>query len=484
MTIANALLEATSSCPRKYSASLITKKQVSAIAKNNANIADRSRTTLPPLPPCHCASRHLREIILSRCHIGDEGACAIANAISNSCTSSLKTLDLSSNSITGMGASSLADCMVTCYSLGSTGNSGRNIETLVLSSNPIGTTGAFALANALGGERSEGGQNQKMMTDVASANRTEFDNSLGFCSLKNLHVSGCQLNDDDAVMLGNALLPQESSGLPSLPPTNKLILLNLHKNNITLKGMEFLYSVIHNKSPDPTKHRTANDSDLQHLQSVYCQSNHIIELGVIVDYGTRDFNYGNFFDQEEDEELLVDIRNIEMSGMEPTERVEQLKLRMVEKLLLQKKMMHDMSINRQCALALKNIDGCSQTPNSTSEKQQNQILRAAAWRKISQVLEEKLRPCPMVLPRRQDEYGKYLDDDFLGISSLQYVVPMSSTIRHYFTALDLNLSPLLLSWMNNHLHSKEALAMVFDIVTSRPGVCDFHCANDTNSEKL
>mmetsp|Transcript_20544 Transcript_20544/g.43131 ORF Transcript_20544/g.43131 Transcript_20544/m.43131 type:complete len:213 (-) Transcript_20544:4-642(-) len=61
MTIANALLETSSSCPRKYSASLITKKQVSAIAKNNANIADRSRTTLQPLPPCHCMQAGILE---------------------------------------------------------------------------------------------------------------------------------------------------------------------------------------------------------------------------------------------------------------------------------------------------------------------------------------------------------------------------------------------------------------------------------------
>jgi hypothetical protein len=217
-------------------------------------------TAIPRRLPCQGPSKFLREIVLSRCHIRDEGACAMAHAISISCTSSLKSLDLSSNDITGAGATCIANCVVTS-NLGSCGGDGCNIETLVLSMNPIGSMGASALANALRGRHSECLSPQGLLEITSGSSQQDLSsntagNTMGYCSLKNLHVSGCELNDKSAIALGKALLQPNSlseTGLPSSPPprTNDLMLLNIHGNQITSKGMEFLYSIIDNHSPHP-----------------------------------------------------------------------------------------------------------------------------------------------------------------------------------------------------------------------------------------
>jgi len=484
---------------------------------NDSSGTNDSRSALPS-PPRRCPSQHLREIVLSRCHIGDDGACAIAHAISSSCTSSLKTLDLSSNNITGIGVTCLANCMVARSStaLGSCGGYGCNVETLVLSSNPILTVGAFALANALGGQRSDPLHHGRMADRELSASSTPTNVAPGFCSLKHLHVSGCQLNDDDAILFGNALAPRclhsqqmevnergadspQSVGtdddeiidvnLPSLPPTNNLIFLNLHGNHITMRGMEFLYSVIHNSSPNPTtENSTADDySDLHCLQSLYCRSNHTIELGIIVDYGTRDYNYGNFFDQEEDEQLLTNIRTYEMTGTPESNNVDidQLRILMMRKWLLKEKMMRDLCINRQCALALENVSVVTIQPSSGEptvsmqpKEARQQILRVAGWEKIAQVLEEQLRPRSITLPRRQDEYGKYIEgDDFLGLVDLLCGGTMCTSFGSRVTSLDLNVFPFLFSWLNQHGRCPSALAIVFDVISSNPDVCGFHSAD-------
>jgi len=483
--------------------------QSSVAIKNVANDSSGTNdcsSALPPTPspPSGCPSQHLRGIVLSRCHIGDDGACAIAHALSSSCTTSLKTLDLSSNNITGIGVTCLANCMVarTITALGSCGGYGCNVETLVLSSNPILTVGAFALANALGGQRSECPLHHGRVADgELSASSTLTNAAPGFCSLKHLHVSGCQLNDDDAILLGNRLVPRCShsqqmeistdddiidADLPSLPPTNNLMFLNLHGNRITMRGMEFLYSVIHNSSPNPTtENRTADDgSDLHCLQSLYCRSNHTIELGIIVDYGTRDYNYGNFFDQEEDEQLLTNIRTYEITGSSESNNFDMDKLRilMMRKWLLKEKMMRDLRINRQCALALENLSVTAMKSSSgepTARMQPNEarqkILRVAGWEKIAQVLEEQICPFSITLPRRQDEYGKYIEgDDFLGLVDLLCGGSMCTSFGSRVTGLDLKVFPFLFSWLNQHGRYPSALAIVFDVISANLDVCGFH----------
>ena len=80
--------------------------------------------------------------------------------------------------------------------------------------------------------------------------------------------------------------------------------LDLNRNRITTRGMEFLYSVIHQYGGGGSQFSSDSDStnynSMHSMQSLYCQSNHTIDLGLTVDYGMRDFNYGIFFDQEED----------------------------------------------------------------------------------------------------------------------------------------------------------------------------------------
>jgi len=185
----------------------------------------------------------------------------------------------------------------------------------------------------------------------------------------------------------------------------------------------------------------------------------------------------------------MNMRNYETPGTESNVDIEQLKTLMMQKLLLKEKMMHDLHINRQCALALENVSVSpvmsDQPPihimqsSTTPKEKRQQILCAAAWKKIAQVLLEKLNPRPITLPRRQDEYGKYLDeDDFLGLGHLQCDGAISPTSRNHTNTLDLNIFPLLFLWVNQHFHRPSALAMVFDIVCENPDVCGFHSARD------
>ena len=454
------------------------------------SLEEEDNATLPRPLTCGCPGRYLRQIILSRCHIEDDGACALAHAISNICSPYLKALDLSSNNITGIGATCLANLCVlgSCDALGL----GCGIQTMVLSSNPILSVGALAFANALMGRRSECGECHQ---------RDDNDNAAGFCSLKNLHVSGCRLGDEDAMVLGRSLLPNSSdsryyirskevmlpnqqsddvhSMLPSLPKTNALKLLNLHSNCITLEGMEYLYSTVCASSPDRAESDTAADDFHSHcLQSLYCQSNHTVELGVIVDYETRDYCHGVFFDQEEDAKLLVDIKNYEMMGTEPEVDIEQLKALMIQKLLLKQKMMHALSINRQCSAALDNAsssdESCCVHEHSLSDERRQRILCAAASKKITQLIEEKLRPSSLTLPRRQDEYGIYIEeDDFLGLHSISDGRPVVTTVGKEFTCFETNKFPLIFSWINAHFHYPTALAVVFDILCQNPDVCNY-----------
>ena len=421
---------------------------------NNTEISMSTRCVSISTPP----NSHLREIILSRCHIGDDGTCSLAHAISNT-RLSLKTLDLSSNDITGVGVTCLANCVVTAQR---EGERSSRIDTLVLSSNFISSDGVAALANALKGEYTKYPSKEEESTEEEEET---IQKSVGFCSLKQLHISGCQLNDDDAMVLGNALLPCSQSE-PALPTTNGLVLLNLHRNGITIKGMEFLYSVIHNWSSPQNE---TDDDCLHPIQSLYCQSNHAIELGVIVDYGTRDHNYGTFFYQDEDEQLLMNMKYYEMTGIVPsTINVDEMKQLMVKKLMLKEKMMNALEINRQCAMAFdeaKSLETLQQTPR--------QILCTAARSKITHALQEKLQPSTVTLPRRQDEYGKFLDNekDILDVNNLK---PKCSTIGEQFSSLDLNVFPQLLGFINRHIQPPKALAMVFDILRESPDVCSFH----------
>ena len=417
--------------------------------------------------PCRCPTSQLREIILSRCHIGDDGTCSLAHAISNTCLF-LKTLDLSSNDITGVGVTCLANCVVTAQR---EGERSSRIDTLVLSSNSISSDGVAALANALKGEYSKYPINEEESTEEDAPS---IQKSVGFCSLKQLHLSGCQLNDEDAMVLGNALLPHCPQSEPALSTTDGLVLLNLHRNRITINGMEFLYSVIHNWSSP--QNETDGDSNLHPTQSLYCQSNHTIELGVIVDYGTRDHNYGNFFDQAEDEQLLLNMRNYEMTGTVPsTANVDEMKQLMVKKIILKEKMMNALEINRQCAMVLQNFSKTSNDAKSLETLQQTpqEILCTAARSKITHALEEKLQPSTVTLPRRQDEHGKFLDNekDILDVNNLK---PKCSTVGEQFSSLDLNVFPQLLGFINRHIQPPKALAMVFDILRESPDVCSFH----------
>ena len=311
----------------------------------------------------------------------------------------------------------------------------------------------MALANALKGKYS-------------NYQSKEEESTAGFCSLKQLHMSGCQLNDDDAMVLGNALLPHCSQSEPTLPTTNSLVLLNLHRNCITINGMELLYSVIHNSSP---QNGTDDDSELHPIQSLYCQSNHTIELGVIVDYGTCD--YGNFFDQAEDEQLLLNMRTYEMTGSVPsTLDVDDMKQLMVKKLMLKDKMMNALEINRQCTMALENVSKTSDeaTLLETSQQTPQQILCAAARSKVTTLLEEKLYPNAVTLPRRQDLDN---EQDILDINNLQ---PKCTKVGEQFRSLDLNVFPQLLGFINRHIHPLKAMAIVFYILRESPDVCSFN----------
>lgn len=479
--IARAMEEGCAGCSH-HNVSRSSNAQESIGGSNANEIAGITHDTLPIISsPCQCPSQHLREIILSRCHIGDDGACTLAHALSNSFTPSLKTLDLSSNNITGVAVACLANCLV-AGDLGSCGGFGSNIDTLVLSSNPILSMGANALANALKGRRSECLFHQKNLSDEASES-TMHSSAGGFCSLKKLHVSGCQLNDEDAIVLGSSLLPGHSHSEPKIcdkDSTNNLKLLNLHGNCITMKGMEFLYTVVHNSSSKPSNNNKIDGGSAQDcIQSLFSQSNHTIELGVIADYGTRDYNYGHFFDQEEDEQILADMKQYEIIGTEPF-GIEQLKALMVEKWILKENMMHSLQINQHCSSALEHVsasspDEMNTMPNLSHDEQgkRKQILWAGARKKIAHLLEEMLHPSPISLPRRQDEYGKYIDNNNRPHVS-QCVRPVAPTIGKHFTKYNSNVIPQILCWINHHFHHPTALAMAFDILRDNPDICGFH----------
>jgi len=483
--IASAIEEGCSVCPENHCHSTNTKEGMSRCKSDVVNISAIVARDAPPLPSfmsCRCP-RNLQEIVLPRCHIGDEGACALAHAISISCAS-LKTLDLSFNNIAGTGATCLANCTVMHrrpqeppYYLGLFGDGGCSIESLGLSSNPITSVGASALASALKGYRLKCESQAKELCREAPTNSSqEANGAAGFCSLKYLHLSGCKLKDEDAQMLGNALLPHvadlddNGEAEPASSATNNLMVFNLNGNHITTRGMESLYSVIHHY-PDHKSRRKSNarndDSGLPCLQSLYSKSNHTIDLGVIVDYGTRDYNYGNFFDQEEDEQLLVSMKHYEMTGIKPKGvQIEQLKALMIHKCFLKEKMMNDLHINRECAIALE----------GASIEKRRQILCSSARKKINLVLEEKLHSHIITLPRRQDEYGKYLDEcDSLGLSLYPVRVCYEvSSIGKHFTSLELNIFPQVFSWINRHVHQPIRVAMLFGILCENPAVCGFH----------
>ena len=531
--VAHAMAEGQASCPLNYSRASSHSLQVFGSSGDEDCMDDTTggmgRPSPPPLP-CLCPSRNLTEITLSQCHIGDEGASAIASALSSSCnTLSLKTLDLSSNDITGVGVTNLAKCTVmsSCESVGSTRGTltarplppGCSIDTLVLSVNRIGSVGVLALASALQGYHYSGCNQQPQQQECDTTQST-----LGCCSLKTLQLCGCQLNDDDAIVLGESLLPHQQysksssqlsslvgddAALPSMPPRNGLMHLDLNRNRITTRGMEFLYSVIHQNGGGGSQ--CTGDSDytnynsMHSMQSLYCQSNHTIELGLTVDYGTRDYNFGIFFDQEEDEQLLKKLRQCEVASRSESttttlaHNVEHLKHLMMRKWMLKEKIMKDLLINKQClsaiekmtpsttatkkctkgtSLALSTIyEDAKPVPNREKE-QRKRILWAAAQTKVTQEIQTMVRLTPIALPRRQDDSGERIDnDDYLGLKELmdeENSGVTSTSIGECFHGIDLNVFPRNFAWMNQRFDRPTALAIVFDSLRNNADLCGFH----------
>ncbi len=191
-----------------------------------------------------------------------------------------------------------------------------------------------------------------------------------------------------------------------------------------------------------------------------------------MDYGTRDYHYGTFFDQREDEQLLLTMREYEMQGVVPDDAdIDHLKALMRQKLVLKDRMMHDLRINQQCASAMKNLcEPAAFDDNQKNGEKRQQILCAGASKKIAHELEQKMHPRPITLPRRQDEYGKWVDDyDLLSLSQMHPKSP--AAIGKLFTGLELiALFPLVLSWIGRHIRHQEAVAMVFDILQENPDV--------------
>mmetsp|Transcript_18139 Transcript_18139/g.36758 ORF Transcript_18139/g.36758 Transcript_18139/m.36758 type:complete len:722 (-) Transcript_18139:72-2237(-) len=470
--------------------------------------------------PCSCPTRYLSEINLSMSHIGDLGACSLAHAISKACLPSLHSVDVSSNNITGIGVICLANCSLSfsgVYDKETRSNRAR-IQTLCLSSNKIGSLGASALANALCGYRSKCWFSSKDKEMVEkNATTLDFDDSpasiavngpRGFCNLKSISLSQCRLNDYDATLLGEALLPYRDDApiqfgmngqppgaawkqkthametktehsLPSLPQSHSLENLHLYGNLITLTGMEFLHSVIHSCGLTP---------GFDDLQSLFSRSNHTIDIGVVIDNGMQDDHIGPFFNQEEDNELMSRIRDIylverlrsDASATTPPENQiaiaadkdgcnsKELQELMIKKLTLKDSIARDLAINTQCAqhVSLSRISPFQRSPFhfDNAGRISSRILGAAAREKIAHVLKDAL--CHNNLGKQLQIHR--VDEGFEAHFCSQRV--SSFSIAQIFSDADDTLFPHAISWTQRYC-SSSSFAMTFEILRTNPDLC-------------
>lgn len=482
--------------------------------------------------PCSCPTRYLSEINLSMSHIGDLGACSLAHAISKACLPSLHSVDVSSNNITGIGVICLANCSISfngVYNKETRSNRAR-IQTLCLSSNNIGSLGASALANALCGYRSKcrfTSEEEEMVEKNATT--LDFDGSpasiavngpRGFCHLKSISLSQCRLNDYDATVLGEALLPYRDDApiqfgmngrppgaawkqrkhatetktedfpiehsFPSLPQSHSLENLHLYGNLITLTGMEFLHSVIHSCGLTP---------GFEDLQSLFSRSNHTIDIGVVIDNGMQDDHIGPFFNQEEDNELMSRIRDIylvkrlrsDASATTPPENQtslasdedgcnpQELQELMIKKLTLKDSIARDLAINTQCAqhVSLSRISPFQRSPShfDNAGRISSRILGAAAREKIVHVLKDALCHNKLGKQLQIHRVDSNRNDDGEGFEAHFCSQRVSSfSIAQIFSEIDDTLFPYAISWTLRYC-SSSSFAMTYEILRTNPDLC-------------
>ena len=156
---------------------------------------------------------NLQTLDLSRNHIGDESAVALADGL-KSC-SNLQTLDLTTNNIGSEGAVALADGLKSC----------SNLRTLHLSANNIGTEGAVALADGL-----KSCSNLRTLhlsaNNIGTEGAVALADGLKSCSnLRTLHLSANNIGTEGAVALADGL--KSCSNLQTL---------DLSENNVGDEG--------------------------------------------------------------------------------------------------------------------------------------------------------------------------------------------------------------------------------------------------------
>lgn len=391
----------------------------------------------------------------SRCHLSDLGASALGKAL-NSCHLSLGVLDLSANHISDRGAIALSNC---CVDLGMA-SQGCTVESLVLSSNPsIGSAAVAAFARALQGRT----------TAVDETNVRA-----GHCSLKSLHLSGCSLIDDDAMTLGASLVPGSEEHAspkysPSLTTTNRLELLNLHQNHLTLKGLSFLYSIVScDGSGDSTGESQSSLLPLKQMQTLYSRSNHTVDFGIIVDYGTRDYNYGPLFDQKDDDEMLKRMRNHDYNVDEQDclscvihdhDRIQ-----LLRKMELKDKFCRTLEINRRCMRAINDISTIDPLEQSLA------LLRQAANEKVIRFL-QNLQKKDIDIPRRQDEYGKFIDDCELKALFLSRTRNDRENLGGHAPQVYASvLFPEVMGWLNVNLPGATAFSISNEVLRGNPEI--------------
>ena len=146
----------------------------------------------------HEGTRHLRELQLDDCSLGDDAAVALAEALHELGGGELSTLDLQGNAIAVAGATALARAI---------GNGGAShLSLLFLGGNRIGDGGCAALAAALpAAARLQFLQlQQNEIGDAGAARLADAFGGGAMGALRQLRLDGNQIGDDGCASLADA----------------------------------------------------------------------------------------------------------------------------------------------------------------------------------------------------------------------------------------------------------------------------------------
>ena len=178
----------------------VAKYLADAIKSNNCQLRtlDLTKNKISNIGAQHLAEaiNHLRTLHLSENNISDTGAKYLAEAINNN-NCQLRTLDLSANSISDIGAKELAEAI---------NNSNCLLHTSDLSANSISDTGAQHLADAINNKNCQLhtlNLSENSISDTRAQHLAEAINNI--CHLRTLNLSANDISDIGTEDLAKAI---------------------------------------------------------------------------------------------------------------------------------------------------------------------------------------------------------------------------------------------------------------------------------------